>query len=117
MKYIITESRLQGLIENYLDTKDWVEWDIGDGEFNLADGKYGKDLIRFRLLKSVIDGLYFDIIYLNDDFVSKIRKLFSISSDRDAIIIIINWFNKKYDKNLTIDNFEWMDTEDEEYDD
>ena len=33
-----------------------------------------------------------------------------------AIESIINWFNQRYDKNLTINDFEWMHT-DEEYED
>jgi hypothetical protein len=39
--------------------------------------------------------------------VTKISQLFSISSE-ESIREIINWFNQKYEKNLTIDNFEWM---------
>jgi hypothetical protein len=31
-----------------------------------------------------------------------------------SIKTIIQWFNKRYQKNLSIDNFEWMDTD---YDD
>jgi hypothetical protein len=45
--------------------------------------------------------------------VTNINKIFSTSND-DSIKIIIDWFNKKYDKNLTVKDFEWMDNEDDE---
>lgn len=117
MKYIITESRLQGLIDNYLNTKDWSEWDIGDGEFNLADGKYGKDSIRFRLWPSMIEDLDFEVIYISQKLANEVDKLFSVGTET-AITSIINWFNKKYNKNLDKDDFEWLSSnDDEEYDD
>jgi hypothetical protein len=37
-------------------------------------------------------------------------------SNLKSIKEIINWFNKKYEKNLTMDDFEWMDS-DTYYDD
>jgi hypothetical protein len=30
----------------------------------------------------------------------------------DSIKSIIGWFNKKYDKNLTMNDFEWMESND-----
>jgi hypothetical protein len=45
--------------------------------------------------------------------ITKLSKLFSIP-DLISIKTIIQWFNKRYQKNLSIDNFEWMDTD---YDD
>jgi hypothetical protein len=115
MNYIITENRLNQLIFNYLDSQDWYDWDIGDGEFNVAEGEYGRDLIRFRIqYSSTVPDHEFDVIYISDELVTKISNLFGIGT-QESIISIINWFNVKYDKNLTKDDFEWMD-HDEEYD-
>jgi hypothetical protein len=117
MKYIITESRLNSLVSNYLDQMDWWKWDIGDGEFNLADGKFESTKILFRIqYSSTMPDHYFDIIYLSDGLVTNISKLFSISSE-NSIKMIIDWFNKRYDKSLTMDNFEWMDHEDQNEED
>ena len=116
MKYIITEQRLNKLIFNYLDNQDWYVWDIGDGEFNVAEGEYGKDFFRFRIqYSSTVPDHEFNIIYIEDRLVTKLVKLFSISID-ESIKLIIDWFNQKFDKNLTINDFEWMDNdyEDEE---
>jgi hypothetical protein len=113
MKYIITEQRLNQLIFNYLDNQDWYEWDIGDGEFNVAEGEYGRDLIRFRIQYShTVPDHEFNVIYISDGLVTKISNLFGIGT-QESIISIINWFNVKYDKNLTKDDFEWMDHDDE----
>jgi hypothetical protein len=114
MKYIITEGRLTQLIFNYLDSLDWYDWDIGDNEFNMAEGERGRDLIRFRIQYShTVPDHSFEVIYINERLITQLSKLFSIP-DLDSIKTIIRWFNKEYKKNLTIDNFEWMDTD---YDD
>lgn len=116
MKYIISENRLNDLVLKYLDQMDWWEWDIGDGEFNLADGKFDKSQIFFRIqYSSTMPDHSFEVIYLSDELVSKISRLFSIP-DSESIKIIIEWFNRKYNKSLNMDNFEWMDFEDEQDD-
>jgi len=115
MKYIITESRLNELVAKYLDQMNWWEWDIGDGEFNLADGEFETSKILFRIqYSSTMPDRHFDIIYLSDYLVTKISKLFSISSE-NSVKMIIEWFNKKYNKSLTMNDWEWMDDEEEEY--
>jgi hypothetical protein len=115
MKYIITENRLNQLIFNYLESQDWYDWDIGDGEFNVAEGEYGRDLIRLRIqYSSTVPDHEFNVIYISDELVTKISNLFGIGI-QESISSIISWFNVKYDKNLTKDDFEWMD-HDEEYD-
>jgi hypothetical protein len=117
MKYIIKESRINKLVFLYLDSQNWHTWDIGDGEFNVADGEYGSDVIKFRIqFSSTVPDHEFNVIYISDDLVTKIRKLFSIP-DLESIKVIIDWFNKKYDKNLTMDDFEWMPSSDTYYDD
>ena len=119
---IIKESKIDNLVLNYLNSQDWRVWDIGDGEFNVADGEFGKDLFRFRIqYSSRVTDHSFNVIYISDDLVSKISELFGIGSEA-AIKSIINWFNQKYDKNLTMDDFEWLDSdtfyadEDDEFD-
>jgi hypothetical protein len=111
MKYIITESRLNQLIFNYLDNQDWYDWDIGDSEFNMAEGEHGRDLIRFRVQYShTVPDHSFDVIYIDEGLITKLSKLFSIP-DLISIKTVIQWFNKRYTKNLSIDDFEWMDTD------
>jgi hypothetical protein len=115
MKYIITESRLNNLVFSYLNNQDWRTWDIGDGEFNVADGEFGKDLIRLRIqYSSTIPDRSFDVIYIADELVSQIIKLFGLSNS-DAITSIISWFNQKYEKDLTLEDFEWLDNDGEYY--
>lgn len=114
MKYIITESRINSLISKYLDSIKWRLWDIGDGEFDLSDGYMDKSKINFRINSSyTVDNLEFEVIYLNYDFVAKLCRLFSIQ-DTVAIGGIINWFNNRYDKNLTIGDWQYQDEEEEE---
>ena len=111
MKYILNESQIDKLITSYLNSQDWKTWDIGDGEFNVADGEFGKDLIRFRIqYSSTVPDHHFDVIYLSDNLVEKINSLFGLNSLK-SIKSIISWFNQKYDKNLTMDDFEWMDSD------
>ena len=115
MKYIITESQINKLVFLYLDSQDWHTWDIGDGEFNVADGQYGEDVMKFRIQYSSTEPDHeFNVIYISDDLVTKMSELFSISS-KNSIRAIIDWFNKKYEKNLTMDDFEWMEKSDTYY--
>ena len=120
LKFIVENSKMDTMVSQYLNSQDWRTWDIGDGEFNVADGEFGKDLIRFRIQSSsTVPDHEFNVIYLEDGLVTKINNLFGLGIE-DSIISIINWFNKEYDKNLTRDDFEWLDSdtyyaEDEEY--
>jgi len=117
MRYIITENRLNNLVSKYLEQLDWWEWNIGDGEFNLADGKFETSKILFRIqYSSTVPDHSFDVIYISDYLVTKLTSLFSIASS-EAIRIIIEWFNKRYNKSLTMENFEWMDDENQHQDD
>ena len=100
--------RINKLILNYLNGQDFKYWDQDDNEFNLSDGVNGDDVIKYRIqYSSKVPDHSFEVIYIDDDLVTKISQLFSISSE-ESIREIINWFNQKYEKNLTIDNFEWM---------
>jgi hypothetical protein len=119
-KFIVENSKMDTMVSQYLNSQDWRTWDIGDGEFNVADGEFGKDLIRFRIQNSsTVPDHEFNVIYLEDGLVTKINNLFGLGNE-NSIISIINWFNGKYDKNLTRDDFEWLDgdtyyAEDDEY--
>ena len=118
VKYIISESRLNNLIFSYLDGQDLHTWDIENGEFNVADGEYGKDVIQFRKHPYLTnDDKFFEYIYISDYLVTKLTHIFGIKSE-DSIESIINWFNQKYNKELTIKDFDWMeeDYEDEDED-
>lgn len=114
MKYIITENRINELVSKYLDSTDWWSWDEGDGEFNVTDGYGGKTKFKFRIQwSSTVPDLSFNVIYINESVVTQIMKLFGMDAN-DAAKSIINWFNKKYNKNLTIEDFEWMDQYDDD---
>ena len=111
LKTIVSENRINKWVFDYLDSQDWKTWDIGDTEFNVADGEFGVDQLRFRIqYSSTMPDHSFNVIYINDGLVSKIITLFSLP-ERVAIKTIIDWFNKKYDKNLTLDDFEWLDSD------
>ncbi len=76
MKYVITENRLKNLILSYLDSIDWWGWDIGDGEFNLADGQYNTSKILYRIqYSSMHPHREFEVIYLSDGLVIEITSL------------------------------------------
>lgn len=111
LKTIVESSKTDRLVSEYLNYQDWRVWDIGDTEFNVADGEFGKDLIRFRIqYSSTVPDHHFNVIYISDDLVTKISGLFGVNNEI-AIDSIIHWFNQKYDKNLTRDDFEWLDSD------
>ena len=111
LKTIVESNKTDRLISEYLNLQDWHVWDIGDSEFNVADGEFGKDLIRFRIqYSSTVPDHHFNVIYISDDLVTKISGLFGVDN-KIAIDSIIHWFNEKYDKNLTRDDFEWLDSD------
>ena len=115
LKLIVENNRMDTLVSQYLNSQDWYTWDIGDDEFNVADNdRSDKNLIWYRKQwSSTVPDHEFDVIYINDYLVTKIIKLFGMEN-KMAIESIINWFNQEYDKNLTINDFEWMETDDDE---
>ena len=118
MKYIITESKINKFVSMYLDGQKWYTWDIGDGEFNVADEEYGKDVIHYRIQESItVPDRMFDLIYVDDMFVTRLSNLFGLEVVRDVNPLVVNWFNKKYDKNLNKNDWEWMDNEEDEEED
>ncbi len=113
MKYIITESKINQFVSTYLDGQDWYTWDIGDDEFNVSDSQYGKEQFKYRIqYSSMVPDHSFQVLYMNDDLVNKIMKIFSIRAN-DTVKSILEWFNKKYDKNLTTDDLELFIDEDD----
>jgi hypothetical protein len=111
LKTIVESNKTDRLVSEYLNYQDWSVWDIGDSEFNVADGEFGRDLIRFRIqYSSTVPDHHFNVIYISDDLVTKISGLFGVNNEI-AIDSIIHWFNQKYDKNLTRDDFEWLDSD------
>jgi hypothetical protein len=108
MKILIKEQQLDRLVSKYLDSKNWKMWDEGNGDFNLTDGENGKDIFKFRTQYSSFEPNHsFGVLYIHDDIDNVIIKLFSIPSYQSSILIV-NWFNKKYDKNLTVEDLEWF---------
>jgi len=117
MKYIITESKINKLVSMYLDNQNLETSDIGNGEFNITDGKHGNDVIRYEIDHSLTyPEKYYHSILISDDLVTKITQLFGLKSE-DSINSIINWFNQEYDLNVDIHNFEWLWSDDDYYDD
>ena len=115
LKFIVENNRMDTLVSQYLNSQDWYTWDIGDGEFNVADNdRNDKNLFWFRKqFSSTIPEHEFDVLYINDELVAKIIKLFGMETN-SAIKSIINWFNQEYDTELTIKDFEWMETDDDD---
>ena len=123
MKYIITESKINNLVSMFLDNQNLETSDIGNGEFNITDGKHGNDVIRYEIDHSLTyPEKSYHTIAISDDLVTKITQLFGLKSE-DAINSIINWFNQEYDLNVDIHDFAWLsnsdtyyyDDEDDEY--
>lgn len=117
MKYIITESRINKLVSNYLNGIEWDTWDVGDGEFDVFDVSDGEDeppKLKFRTGYEYLGTIPFYILYIDDDLLNKINDLFGLNI-KDAAKSVINWFNEKYDKTITENDWEWFmkDNEDE----
>lgn len=109
-------NRIDELVFNYLDGENFKYWDEGDGEFNLTDGERGNDIFKFRLQFSSMDPEHsFDVLYINEKILHLVNNLFSMDSI-DSRKLIIDWFNKKYDKNITDGDVEWFGWGDDEDD-
>lgn len=127
--YIISENQFKLIVETdkrsiivskYLDSQDWRPWDIGDGEFDVADGEHGRNLLRFRIQwSSTMPDISFNVLYIDDSLVSKLMNMFNMTANQ-SVLSIIDWFNKKFDYNLTIDDYESANNNeawDEDYED
>lgn len=123
LKAIIESNKINNIVSKYLDSQDWRPWDIGDGEFDVADGEHGKNLLRFRIQwSSTMPDMSFNVLYIEDSLVSKLMNMFNMTANQ-SVLSIINWFNEKFDYNLTIDDYESANNneawnyEDDYYDD
>ena len=114
IRKILKEQQLERLVSNYLDSQDWRVWDFDDGEFDVSDGDKGKNIFKFRLQFSSMDPEHsFDILYINESILHQVNNLFSMDS-MDSRKLIIDWFNKKFDKNITLEDVEWFGWGDDE---
>jgi hypothetical protein len=55
--------------------------------------------------------LSFNVLYIEDSLVSKIMNMFNMTANQ-SVLSILNWFNKKYDYNLTINDYESANSND-----
>ena len=106
--YEQNESKKDDLIIKFLNSKNFVVWDAEDGEFNVGDGKKGNDVIKYRIqYSSIFPEHSFEIIYIHDSLIETVSMFFG-TSDSNSVRAIIDWFNKKYDKSLTVEDYEWL---------
>jgi len=119
MKYIITENRLNNLVYSFLDSKDWYTQD-NDGKLDISNAPNGEPVLRYR--DRVGDK---PTLFISEDLAREVFRLFHLGQV-SGLTRIVEWFNQKYDKNLTYNNTQWMmifdefyydDDEYEEYDD
>jgi hypothetical protein len=102
-------------------THDFVGHKFEDGREMFFDGglSYKRQIGNFELLSdgSALDYTLFDdspkeLIYNNLLILLTKDRYVPISSlKKEQLGIVIQWFNKRYTKNLSIDDFEWMDTD------
>lgn len=110
MKYIITESQFNKVIENYLDTKyeSWYFSDIGDGEFTIYDGK--KPIIKYRINPSNLN----ELIIIAPSLVLGLSELFGIE-ETESGYHLKNWLNTNFDTNVEYLNWDY-EMDDDYYD-
>ena len=102
------DSGKSDLIGKFLNSKNFIRRDEQDGEFNVSDGNEGNDIIKYRIqYSSIVPDHYFEVIYIHDSIIETVSRFFGIPDD-DSVSVIIHWFNKKYDKSLTEENYEWL---------
>lgn len=96
MKYIITESKMSGLVKRYLDTLDLWQWDIGDGEFHVSDG-YNGEIIMSYTLDSMDEG----VLHVRTKIVVELKDMFGNVIESEKLMkIMCEWFNEKYGTNV-----------------
>ena len=108
MKYLITENRLNDLVYSFLDSKDWYTKD-DDGKLDISNEPDGEPVLRYRDLDK-------PTLFISEDLGREVFRLFHLGQF-SGTARIVEWFNQKYDKNLTINDTEWMMMYDEFYND
>ena len=117
--YILTESQFEKIIDDnkaenmvlkYLNSLT-LSVDKGkDGNITIIDDTNGKPIFMYRIwFYELNPEIIFKTLYIDDDLVTKIQNFFGYES----LVYLINWFNKKYDKNLKLPDFEWMSQSEE----
>lgn len=102
------DSGKSDLIGKFLNSKNFIRWDEQDEEFDVSDGNDGNGIIKYRIQhSSIVPDHFFEVIYIHDSIIESVSRFFGIP-DEDSVKAIINWFNKKYDKSLTVENYEWL---------
>jgi len=109
MKYIISETKINKFVSIYLNGDKWYVEDIGDGEFDIFNNDDSiNSKLKFRIqYSSTVPNKEFNILYIDDDLLIRIINLFGLSSE-DAAKSVIDWFNKKYNKSITEDDWDWF---------
>lgn len=112
MKYIITESQLNKVIEDYLNTKyeSWYFSDIGDGEFTIYDGK--KPIIKYRINPSNEHTYYI----IAPSLIWGLSELFGIEIT-ESVYPLMNWLNMNFDTNVEYANWDYEMDEQDYYED
>ena len=90
MKYIISESRFNKIVSDYLDSIDYTEY-IDSSDIFLANpetehGEYSYDKNEQDLL-------------INPDIVNMLSKVFGMDN-YETFHTLENWFSKKYDVHI-----------------
>ena len=88
MKFIITESKLDGIIFDYLDSKDLYMTEYGDSFLFFEANSPGPILVA--AYRGRYDG------YINSDLVVEVSKFFSLNMNI-SLEIIGRWVNTKID--------------------
>ncbi len=109
-KYLITENRLNDLVYSFLDSKDWYTKD-DDGKLDISNKSDGEPVLRYR--DRVTDK---PTLFISEDLAREVFRLFHLGQV-SGLTRIVEWFNEKYDKNLTYNNADWMMIYDEFYSD
>ena len=107
-KYLITENRLNDLVYSFLDSKDWYTKDV-NGKLDISNEPNGEPVLKYRVMDE-------PTLFISDDLYREIYGLFRLN-EQPGLSRIVEWFNEKYDKNLTYNDADWMMIYDEFYGD
>lgn len=92
MKYIITKSKLEKLIEKYLDSLNWEFLEEGNVKRLFLNGK-------LTMVSYPIMGGERMLTIIKNPFLNSLTSLFSLKEE--MIWIIMNWYDKKMDDNCS----------------
>jgi hypothetical protein len=104
MKYIILESKLEQLIDTFLDEQELI---IIEHKIELKKYFYFVHSENSKYAQIVCD-VWSRRLFLNDNLVGSILGFFNIDED-DAAIHIKNWVEKKLNKKIDIVNVKFSD--------